>query len=284
MYCSCSPSANAHPTSLPAQATPLLATVTPRLKPTTTPTPTAASPSTVNPANRCFAIGTWRGDTKLDRWCNENCPLGLCPSQNCRCGAGGGLSPTGAPVTPFPTTPSSSTRTTASAQQQCRAVGTWAGQPQLDQWCSRTCAQFGCDPQYCSCGPATTSPAYTATSPTPSGGNGKSCYAINGWAGSAQLDQYCDEQCRTGLCPPQYCACGPKPAAQLTTRSPLTLPPSTPPRSASAQPPATAATAQPGQGQCRAVNTWSGVAELDAWCRNQCALGNCPPTYCHCGP
>nr|KAG5707276.1 hypothetical protein BaRGS_000050 [Batillaria attramentaria] len=63
----------------------------------------------------------------------------------------------------------------------CHAVGAWAGQVVLDQWCTETCAQFSCDPQYCSC---------------------TKCYAVNGWAGVPELDRYCDEKCRTGNCPP----------------------------------------------------------------------------------
>ena len=164
--------------------------------------------------------------------------------------------------------------------QQCRAVGLWAGQPQLDQWCSQTCAQFGCDPQYCSCDPPSTSPA--PSSPRTSA----SCYAVNGWAGVSQLDQWCDSKCRTGLCPPMYCACGP---ARSVSASPLhssartAQPPASRPRPVMSSP-TSGNLLTTGQGQCRAVNTWSGVAELDVWCQNQCALGNCPPAYCHCGP
>ena len=276
MYCSCSATATARPATVPpSKVIPILATATPRFNPVTTPTTVVAS---LNPTSHCFAIGNWQGNTKLDLWCNENCPQGLCPSQNCQCDAHASHNPTAVPVTPSPTTPSSTTQGPAAGHQQCRAVGTWAGQPNLDLWCSQTCAQFGCDPQYCSCGPATTSPANIATTPTLGGVHTKSCYAINGWAGSAQLDQYCNEQCHRGLCPPQYCACGPRSTAQLTSQSRITPSPS----ATTTLPPMTTAPTQ--QGQCRAVNTWQGVTELDDWCRAQCARGNCPPAYCHCGP
>lgn len=231
-------------------------TVPHHAQPTTAPTPHLATPSTVNLTNRCIAIGNWRGMAQRDQWCNDNCPLGLCPSQNCQCG----LPTTIAPLT------------TSSAPQQCRAIGTWAGQSDLDAWCTQTCPKFGCNANYCSCGPAPT--GVTITSPNPVT-NSTLCYAINGWAGNPQLDQYCLDQCRAGLCLPQYCAC--RPAAQATPQS-ATPPPSLPPTAPPLTPTAAA------QNPCRAINTWQGVAELDRWCRDECAVGHCPPAYCSCQP
>ena len=291
MYCSCSAAA----TALPPQVTPSL------LPWRTSENPTTAPPSpTARYSGRCYGVHSWQGIPRLDKWCDDNCPLGVCPAQNCACGFPTGVRPTQPSAQSSPAFQSTSgswtslTSTmppdTSSSIRQCRSVGLWAGQPQLDQWCSQTCVQFGCDPQHCSCDPPTTGPA--SFSPKTSA----SCYAVNGWSGVYQLDQWCDSACRTGLCPPMYCACGPNgPVSASPPHSgPMSAsPPHSGPVSARPQPatqppltpsPASANVLAPGQGQCRAVNTWQGVKELDDWCRAQCARGNCPPAYCHCGP
>ena len=33
----------------------------------------------------CHAIGNWKGIPTMDSWCNENCPMGNCPSNTCKC-------------------------------------------------------------------------------------------------------------------------------------------------------------------------------------------------------
>ena len=290
------------PTTAPPSPTtaPPFPTTAPPSPTTGPPSPTVGPPSTARYSGRCYGVHSWQGIPRLDKWCDDNCPLGVCPAQNCACGFPTGVRPTQPSVQSSPAFQSTSgswtslTSTvppgTSSSIRQCRSVGLWAGQPQLDQWCSQTCVQFGCDPQYCSCDPPTTGPA--SSSPRTS----TSCYAVNGWSGVYQLDQWCDSACRTGLCPPMYCACGPSgPVSASPPHSgPVSAsPPHSGPVSARPQPatqpplipsPASANVLAPGQGQCRAVNTWQGVTELDDWCRAQCARGNCPPAYCHCSP
>ncbi|KAK7476987.1 hypothetical protein BaRGS_00031763, partial [Batillaria attramentaria] len=161
-------------------AGPSLITTTPR---TTTaiplPTATSAPPATTRAALRCYGINSWQGNPSLDKWCDNNCAIGICPTQTCAC------SGPSSPVTAALTTATPATKPTFSsfstvALRQCRAVGAWAGQAVLDQWCTETCAQFRCDPQYCSC---------------------TTCHAVGSWAGVPQLDEYCDNKCRTGFCP-----------------------------------------------------------------------------------
>lgn len=41
-------------------------------------------------------------------------------------------------------------------------------------------------------------------------------------------------------------------------------------------------TSPPSPGKCRAIGAWAGNANMDAWCVNNCALGNCPAKMCSC--
>jgi len=69
------------------------------------------------------------------------------------------------------------------------------------------------------------------------------------------------------------------------TNPPHTNPPKTnpPPKTkpntdAATAPPAT----RPGKKTCRAAGPWTGQANMDRWCRANCARGNCPSTHCKC--
>jgi len=35
-------------------------------------------------------------------------------------------------------------------------------------------------------------------------------------------------------------------------------------------------------GDCKATGAWTGNAQMDAWCKLNCAAGNCPATHCRC--
>ncbi|KAK7497837.1 hypothetical protein BaRGS_00010971 [Batillaria attramentaria] len=257
-------------------AVPALRSSTSASPPLTTvpPTPNTVVPPTVSLP--CYGINSWQGVARLDKWCSENCAVGLCPAQNCRC-VSSSAPQNPAILAPSPATrqpPSISSGATPTQQSPCRAVGLWAGQTQLDQWCTQTCAQFGCDPQYCSCSPPTPDPSPVSTGQS-AGAIPAACYAVNGWAGVKQLDQWCNVKCHSGNCPPQYCACG------LQTPPPASA---TPASSSSSRSVTTPSPALVNRGTCHAVNNWQGTPDLDRWCREECPRGNCPPVYCRCDP
>ena len=72
-----------------------------------------------------------------------------------------------------------------------------------------------------------------------------------------------------------------------TTRNPSTESPSTQgpqtqaPLTPSEVPPTPSATASP-PGGCKAKGPWAEQPGMDAWCANNCKLGNCPSTHCVC--
>ena len=34
---------------------------------------------------KCHAIGPWKGNPQMDKWCVENCARGNCPASTCKC-------------------------------------------------------------------------------------------------------------------------------------------------------------------------------------------------------
>ncbi|KAL8602230.1 hypothetical protein ACOMHN_022743 [Nucella lapillus] len=297
--CSCT-AVSAHSSQPPT--TPTHTPTTPTHTPTTPTYPQTSLPSSLAPTTTthsqttkaCVAIGSWHGDVSKDQWCNTNCPFGLCSALNCRCSASF-ITPTPAITT---TTPTPVTTIPPSGTNPCRAVGPWAADAMLDKWCKQNCYQFsGCDPQYCRCDGAggTTTSVPTPGSSTPSssqvrtGGTAR-CHAINSWAGDPDLDLFCETQCRSGHCPPEYCSCG-SAAKATTTTTTTTLPTTTtttttlPTTTTTTLPtlPTTTATPSPSV-RCYGVNSWAGNPDLDSYCDMECKAGLCPPQYCACGP
>ncbi|XP_078370863.1 chitinase-3-like protein 1 isoform X2 [Oculina patagonica] len=53
---------------------------------THTPHPQITTPHTVPPpSGGCKAIGAWEGNANMDQWCVDNCALGNCPANMCKC-------------------------------------------------------------------------------------------------------------------------------------------------------------------------------------------------------
>ena len=75
---------------------------------------------------------------------------------------------------------------------------------------------------------------------------------------------------------------GPTTMPQMTIIGTTTQRPST--QGPSTEVPATTApqTKPPSPGGCKATGVWTGNANMDEWCRANCAAGNCPPTHCKC--
>ena len=63
-------------------------------------------------------------------------------------------------------------------------------------------------------------------------------------------------------------------ATQAPTQAPQA---STQAPQASTQPPVTSST-----NGCKAAGLWQGNAGMDNWCASNCAIGNCPASYCVC--
>merc|ERR1711936_537760 len=57
----------------------------PLTSPTPTHGPTKHPKTTKGKKGKCHAIGIWKGNPKMDKWCNDNCPLGNCPISICKC-------------------------------------------------------------------------------------------------------------------------------------------------------------------------------------------------------
>jgi len=60
------------------------ATRGPTLKPGKTEKPQPVTTQAPPPAGKCHAIGAWKGNPGMDKWCNENCPTN-CPASICVC-------------------------------------------------------------------------------------------------------------------------------------------------------------------------------------------------------
>ena len=85
--------------------------------------------------------------------------------------------------------------TTAAVTSGCRAIGAWAGQVAVDQWCVYNCARRYCPASHCNCGPT------VAT--TPKAG----CRAVGAWAGQVAVDKWCVYNCARRYCPSTHCKC-----------------------------------------------------------------------------
>lgn len=78
-------------TTTPAPVTTTPAPETTTQGPTQTTGITTGGGTTVTPYNpttytgECHAIGEWEGDEGMDKWCQEDCEHGYCPSDMCEC-------------------------------------------------------------------------------------------------------------------------------------------------------------------------------------------------------
>jgi len=52
---------------------------------TTTTTTTTTTKSGEPSPSKCRAVGVWKGDAGMDKWCVINCARGMCPSSDCSC-------------------------------------------------------------------------------------------------------------------------------------------------------------------------------------------------------
>merc|ERR1712226_794801 len=62
----------------------------PTQKPPPTQEPKTGGPETTKGGGgghqgKCHAIGAWKGNPQMDKWCEENCALGNCPATICEC-------------------------------------------------------------------------------------------------------------------------------------------------------------------------------------------------------
>ena len=63
-----------NPTAVPTEGTP-----------PPPPPPNTQPPATAPPSGSCKAIGDWEGNSDMDEWCNDNCSVGYCPADWCKC-------------------------------------------------------------------------------------------------------------------------------------------------------------------------------------------------------
>merc|ERR1712114_71005 len=143
----------------------------------------------------------------------------------------------------------------------------------------------------------------------PQGGN---CRGVAPYMGPA-IDMWCQNNCAVGNCPPTHCMCDNDQPANMDFPQPMVAPrnPKQPQPSVHAPPhpgmpsevpahpqqpqPSEYAPPHPGMptevpahpqhpqpnGNCKSVAPYQG-AMMDAWCQNNCAVGNCPDTHCSC--
>ncbi|KAL3885458.1 hypothetical protein ACJMK2_025514 [Sinanodonta woodiana] len=187
---------------------------------------------------KCKATDLWAGDPRLDRYCQDTCSKGNCPSFGCLCTVtdiNSFSSPertireapttttlstvtTGKPLTEIPTT--TNLQTTTSPGQICKAIGQWSGFDLYDRWCQINCAEYDCPLESCKCipiagnivhslsestkGPATTTT--TMTSDSIATERTKVC-----GAGASLTETYwndwCKRNCAQGYCPAEWCVC-----------------------------------------------------------------------------
>merc|ERR1712112_156746 len=141
--------------------------------------------------------------------------------------------------------------------------------------------------------------AQPANAAFPQGGN---CRGVAPYMGPA-IDMWCQNNCAVGNCPATHCMCDNAQPANMGFPQPMVAPrnPKQPQPSVYAPPhpgmpsevpahpqqpqPSVHATSPPQQpqpnGNCESVAPYQG-AMMDAWCQNNCAVGNCPDTHCSC--
>lgn len=187
----------------------------------------------------------------------------------------------------------------------CKGINNWAGDPQMDQWCTDSCSKGNCPSYGCDCTGAnpiihqaettttttttTTTPTTTTTTPRPTTTSPTTrettpmlhqeltsrtqCKAINLWAGNEYLDRWCADSCAHGNCPPDSCQCT---VVQQVVTEPTTIllfpETGTPPQ----------LSASTGK-VCKAIALWKGIDVFDRWCTEECNNhDNCPPETCVC--
>ncbi|WAR15564.1 hypothetical protein MAR_005669 [Mya arenaria] len=141
-------------TAPPQTSTPLTETITTSTSPTSaapittnSPTSTGGPSSTYDPTTQpsynkiCQAIGAHSSQPVINQWCATNCNAtpSFCPPAMCLCGeaAATTMSPS---VTP-------------SITKGCQAIGSYASQAGMDQWCTDSCnaTPSNCPTTICSC-------------------------------------------------------------------------------------------------------------------------------------
>ncbi|EDO40446.1 predicted protein [Nematostella vectensis] len=105
------------------------------------------------------------------------------------------------------------------------------------------------------------------------------------WA--IDLDDFSGEHCGQGKYPlmsavKNYLTNGVRPTFPPATAPPQTLPPATDPPSATTVAPTTGGGGGGGSGGCKATGAWAGDANMDQWCKDNCAVGYCPTSMCVC--
>ncbi|KAK3598612.1 hypothetical protein CHS0354_019872 [Potamilus streckersoni] len=186
----------------------------------------------------CKATDLWEGDPRLDRYCQEACSIGNCPSVGCLCTATNTTAfsspdptstdtpPTTKLSTMTSTKPMTETLTTtnektnSSPGQICKAIGQWSGFALYDQWCQTNCDEDNCPIASCKCipnagnnvqsnaesfqGPPTATTTMTLASTTTQ--RMKVCDAGGTLTGEFWND-WCKRKCAEGYCPAEWCVC-----------------------------------------------------------------------------
>ncbi|KAL4216326.1 hypothetical protein ACF0H5_024053 [Mactra antiquata] len=154
----------------------------------------------------------------------------------------------------------------------CVAINNWAGDKQMDQWCTDNCFAGSCPAYACDCSgginPTTKTTTTTTTTTTPKPTTPKPTTPTTKSTTTTTTT-----------------TTTPRPTTQKPTTPQPTTPKPTTAAPATQQPQMT--TLDPNvqvinRVECKAVNLWQGNEYLDRWCADACAHGNCPPEQCKC--
>lgn len=105
------------------------------------------------------------------------------------------------------------------------------------------------------------------------------------WA--IDLDDFSGQHCGQGKYPlmnavKKFLTSGVQPPPVTNPPPPFTTQ-APPPPPVTTQAPLPPATISPGGGgSCKATGPWTRNSGMDAWCKSNCALGNCPASHCKC--
>lgn len=229
------------------------------------PPQTAPSSSTVSSTTTqsdCIAIGAYKGDQNMDRWCKVNCNGGYCPSTHCspNCNPAS----TSGPVTTISKTTVKPTTITTRQTSTSSSVKT-------------TSSSVKTTPSSV----ITTSPTEKQTSTLPSVATTLQstvsyCPSLDQYANNPSIVDWCRRSCIYNYCSPYLCKCRTIKTTTIPTTISSTKFLTTLTSSSTTEAPPT------NKLVCIGAGAWKNDTAMASWCDTNCKLGHCPPSTCQC--
>ena len=254
--------------------------------------PSQTTPSTVSSTTTqsdCIAIGAYKGDQNMDKWCKVNCNGGYCPSTHCSSNCNP-TSPSG-PVTAISTTTVKPTTTTRQTSTSPSVITT---SPSV---ITTSPSVITTSPSVITTSPSvittsssvittsssvkTTSPTQKQTSTLPSVATTLQstvsyCPSLDRYANNPAIVDWCRRSCIYNYCSLFLCKCRTIQTTTIPTTISSTKLLTTLTSSSTTEAPPT------NKLVCIGAGAWRNDTAMASWCDTNCKLGHCPPSTCQC--